>query len=84
MVDSLLVDRDVDEFQGSFSIDYTSQLDCVTPQLATMASSDSTLLMEGGFVDEGCDDVAFSMQVCPVQKSDFSLKLMFLRQSWTQ
>ena len=59
-----LVDRDVDEYQGSFSVDYATQLDCITPKIKSISSSDSAMLLEGEFLDEGCDDKVFSMQVC--------------------
>ena len=60
-----LAERVVDEYQGSFSFDYIDQLNCVAPQTEEVSSSASTMLIEGGFTDDGCDDITFLMQLCP-------------------
>ena len=61
LVDSLLVDRDVDEFQGSFSIDYTSQLGVSHRNHYWPLRRQLYFLRE--IRDEGCDDCPFYASV---------------------
>ena len=60
-----LSERDVEEFQGSFGIEYTEKVECSTPVVSTVQSSDNTMLIEGGFSDEGCELITFTVQICP-------------------
>ena len=59
-----LAERSVEEYQGSFSIDYVPELDCSQPVVSSVSASDETILIEGGFDDDGCEDLTYTVSLC--------------------
>ena len=60
----ILAERSVEEYQGSFSIEYAPEVSCTEPVISSVSASDETIVISGGFEGEGCDELTYTASIC--------------------